>query len=85
MARSKVFSTLLFALLAVAPSSSSPSPVVVASSRFYFPHLVSGNDAETTFVVSNSGVQDADVVFTAYDDSGYLIAEGSNPSTVTIA
>ena len=83
MARSKVFSTLLVVfVLFVIPSSPSSSPV--ASTEFYFPHVVFGDDAETTLIISNSSAQDTEVQFTAYGDNGNLIAGGSNPVTITL-
>src|SRR5438034_9680665 len=66
MARSKVFSTLLVVFVLVGiPSSPSSSPV--ASTEFYFPHVVFGDDAETTLIISNSSAQDTEVQFTAYE------------------
>ena len=83
MARSKVFSTLLVVFVLVGiPSSPSSSPV--ASTEFYFPHVVFGDDAETTLIISNSSAQDTEVQFTAYGDNGNLIAGGSNPVTITL-
>ncbi len=83
MAKSKVFATLLFVLIVVIPSTPSPRSVA-GSSRFYFPHFVSADYFQTTFIVSNSGATDAEVVFTAYDDNGDVISGGSNPASVTI-
>ena len=81
----KVLFVPLFVVLLVVPFNSSPSPVGVASSTFYFPHFVSGSEAETTFVVSNSSAQDAEVRFTAYDDGGNLIAGRSTPVAIRVA
>ena len=84
MAKLTVFATLSVVLIVVIPSSSFPGPGAVVSSRFYFPHFVSSDNAQTTFIVSNSGSGDAEVVFTAYDDKGDVISDGSNPASATI-
>ncbi len=84
MAKLTVFATLSVVLIVVIPSSSFPGPGAVVSSKFYFPHFVSSDNAQTTFIVSNSGSGDAEVVFTAYDDKGDVISDGSNPASVTI-
>jgi hypothetical protein len=83
VARSKIVSMLLLVLLVAAPSK--PAPNDTASSRFYFPHFASGQGTETTFIISNSSAQDADVRITAFDDDGRLIAGTFNPATIMLA
>jgi hypothetical protein len=83
MTRSKVISTVLLVLFTVVTTK--PSPNEPASRRFYFPHFVSGNGNETTFIISNSSAQDADSRFTAYGDEGNLLPVRSNQAAVTVA
>src|SRR5690348_11972336 len=82
MARSKVFSILLLVLLTVITVR--PSPNEPSSSKFYFPHFVSGAGNETTFFISNSSAQDAVVRFTAYGDEGNLLPARSNQTSITL-
>ena len=80
----KLSATLLVVLIGVILCSSFPGPAAVVSSKFYFPQFVSSDNAQTTFIVSNFGDGNAEVIFTAYDDNGNVISDGSNPATVTI-
>ena len=85
VAKARVFATLLVVLFGVILCSSFPGPAAVVSSKFYFPQFVSSDNAQTTFIVSNSGAGDAEVIFTAYDDNGDVISDGSNPANVRIS
>jgi hypothetical protein len=82
MTRSKAFSIVLLVLLSVVTTK--PAPKEPVSSRFYFPHFVSGKGNETTFVISNSSAQDAEVRFTAYGDEGNLLPVRPNRAIVTL-
>ena len=82
MTRSKALSILSLVLLTAATTK--PATKEAVSSRFYFPHFASGQANETTFVISNSSTQDADVRFTAYGDDGDLLALRSNLPSITV-
>src|ERR1700746_3744460 len=71
MPRSKICSIVLLVLLT--GSTTRPSTNDQPASKFYFPHFVSGNGNETTFIISNSSAQDASIQITAYGDEGNLL------------
>ncbi|HLH30974.1 MAG TPA: DUF5719 family protein [Terriglobia bacterium] len=81
MTRPKAISIaiLLLSVITIKPSADPP-----ASSRFYFPHFVSGSGNATTFVISNSSAQDATVQLTAYGDDGSVLAMRSSRAIVAV-